>query len=138
MVPFQNANVAFKPSHQPLFEADFSWYGGWCDQTHFWSGRICQSMDGMKLFNFDYKWHFVSKIVTTHWKKKCSKVRTCYHVSTLWNQAAKFFLLQVKTILQNHREMGLLSLSNLAIYIKKAVLKLKKLFQRWDSIQNSI
>jgi hypothetical protein len=41
-----------------------------------------------------------------------SKVRSCYRVSITSNQAAKKKLLEVKT-------MGLLSLSNLASYIKK-------------------
>ena len=38
------------------------------------------------------------------------------------NPAARFFLLEVKNNNKNPREMGLLSLSNLAIYIKKAKL----------------
>jgi hypothetical protein len=48
-----------------------------------------------------------------------TKVRSCYHVSILSNQAAKNFYITSKN---NNK----LSLSNLAIYIKKAVLKLKK------------
>ena len=52
-----------------------------------------------------------------------TKVRSCYRVSITSNQAAKKNLLEVKTITKSP---GLLSLSKLAMYIKKAVLKLNK------------
>ena len=62
--------------------------------------------------------HFVS------WKKHVMK-NSCKREMQLRsryfsNPAVRFFLLEVKKIRKNRQEMGLLSLSNLAIHIKKA------------------
>jgi hypothetical protein len=56
--------------------------------------------------------HF--KYIKKH--KIIPKLRSCYRVSITSNQAAKNFFIRSK----NNNKMGLMSLSNLAIYIKKA------------------
>ena len=58
-----------------------------------------------------------------------TKVRNCYRVSIPSNQAAKNFFITSKSNNKITGNWDCLVLSNLAIYIKKAVLKLKNDFR---------
>ena len=69
------------------------------------------------------------------------KGRCNYGIDIFQIQQPNYFFIRSKNNNKNRWEMGLLSLSNLEICIKKQnslVLKLKTWFQRWDSIQISI